>query len=487
MIRARARSIRAAVAMTAVLAATTALMLSCATKAAAPAPNAASAQAAQPPAAATAPPASALPTTAAPSVPAPAAPEVRPEPSMSAPVSEKPEISLPRRSPMPENLIVASLHEPVPPVPAKPAAPAPANAAPPLAAPSAPTPAPKAVAAPAAPAAAPAPVAKAPKPAPAKPAPPPKAPAPAAKVLEPEPKNAASAQAIALDPAQTSQGAITRRMTAVVGTRFEVPFEGTGWTYLGETSAKPGIGYDSRRFVGSSLVFVLNPIMAGDYVLRFQRQDTLRGISYEDLVSVAVAPKPAAISPSPAAPVTSAEPSTKANGVAASSSAQVASVALPPVASASPGTGLSAAAPGGVALAGAVAPAAMPTGAAPATPTASGPAATQAGATTTYAAVPVSSLTTPEAALAQARSAVAAGQAQGALDALDRLIALAPAGTDEACLLYGQALELNGPTKDIKRAYSYYKRLRDDYPESAFWDAADERASYIERHYFDIR
>jgi len=282
-------------------------------------------------------------------------------------------------------------------------------------------------------------------------------------------------------------------MTAVVGTRFEVPFEGTGWTYLGETSAKSGIGYDSRRFVGSSLVFVLNPIMAGDYVLRFQRQDTLRGISYEDLVSVAVAPKPAAISPSPAVPAASVEPSTKANGVAASSSAPSANVALPPVASAGVPTAQatsavpSVTAPGGAAFAGAAAPATMPTNASPATPAASGPAATQAGATTTFAAVPVSSLITPEAALAQARSAVAAGQAQAALDALDRLIALAPAGTDEACLLYGQALELNGPTKDIKRAYLYYKRLRDDYPESAFWDAADEKASYIERHYFDIR
>ena len=59
--------------------------------------------------------------------------------------------------------------------------------------------------------------------------------------------------------------------------------------------------------------------------------------------------------------------------------------------------------------------------------------------------------------------------------------------TDEALLLYGQALELNGPTKDIKRAYEYYKKLRDEYPESAFWDQADARVSYIERHYFDIR
>ena len=64
---------------------------------------------------------------------------------------------------------------------------------------------------------------------------------------------------------------------------------------------------------------------------------------------------------------------------------------------------------------------------------------------------------------------------------------LAPTGTDEAFFLYGQALELNGPTKDIKRAYAYYEKIRDEYPESAFWDRANDRVSYIERHYFDIR
>ena len=103
------------------------------------------------------------------------------------------------------------------------------------------------------------------------------------------------------------------------------------------------------------------------------------------------------------------------------------------------------------------------------------------------AALPVASLTTPDAALAQARSELAAGRPQGALDALDRLMVLAPSGTDEALLLYGKALEANGPQKDIKRSYAYYLKLRDDYPESPFWDEAAARIDYIERHYFDIR
>ena len=88
---------------------------------------------------------------------------------------------------------------------------------------------------------------------------------------------------------------------------------------------------------------------------------------------------------------------------------------------------------------------------------------------------------------------MAAGHAQAALEVLDRISTLAPVGspasgaTDEACMLYAKALELTGPQKDIKRAYLYYKKVRDEFPESAFWDEAAARSFYIERHYFDIR
>jgi len=86
-----------------------------------------------------------------------------------------------------------------------------------------------------------------------------------------------------------------------------------------------------------------------------------------------------------------------------------------------------------------------------------------------------------------AKEALASGRVQGAVDALDRLLSLYPSGTDEAFYLYAQALELNGPLKDIQRAYALYKKLCSDYPQSLFWDASAERVSYIERRYFDIR
>jgi tetratricopeptide (TPR) repeat protein len=266
-------------------------------------------------------------------------------------------------------------------------------------------------------------------------------------------KNAASAESLAVltNPVSEAKPDIARNFAAVEGTRLEIPFDGSGWTYLGEQTQKEGIAYDSRRFQGSSLVFVLNPTKTGDYVLRFQRQDSLRGLSYEELVGVTVAPKPAAQS-SPSAPP--ASPGVVAAGPA------VAVPASPVVGAMSPAVA-------------AASPAALPasTAALPSPAPMPDPA----------------SLSTPEAALAAARSELGAGRPQGALVALDRLLALAPTGTDEAYLLYGRALEANGPQKDIKRAYAYYKKLRDDYPESPFWDEADARVSYIDRHYFDIR
>jgi outer membrane protein assembly factor BamD (BamD/ComL family) len=93
----------------------------------------------------------------------------------------------------------------------------------------------------------------------------------------------------------------------------------------------------------------------------------------------------------------------------------------------------------------------------------------------------------PEALLQAAKAELAGGRVANAVAALDRFLELRPEGLDEVFYLYGVALEQNGPTKDIKKAYAWYKKLRDGYPQSQFWDLAAARMSYIERQYFDIR
>jgi hypothetical protein len=455
--------------------------------------------------------------SAAPAAAAPGAAAAGASPRIASAADAKPEVSFPYRRPAPRFLIVASLHEPVPPTRASAAKRLPATAAPPAVAPATVTPAavaeaPKAATPAPAPASQTAPVkaeapakaaapAKAPvaakpaTPAPAKDAPakavaaaPAKAEA-AAKAPAPEPRNAASAQAIALDLASADkQGEISRKLSIVQGSRFEIPFEGTGWTYLGEKTAKQGIAYDSRRFEGSSLVFVLNPVKPGDFILRFQRQDSLRGLSYEELVGVNVTAKPNAAPANATAPA--AAPAATPAAAAAGAAAPIASPAATAAGAATPVAGPAAAS--STAASTGRAAAAASTAAANTSAASAGTAAAPAGSAATPASADLhlagaASLATPEAALAAARSELGAGRAQGALDALGRLLALSPEGTDEALLLFGQALELNGPNKDIKRAYSYYRKLRDDFPESAFWDKAAERVSYIERHYFDIR
>ncbi len=251
-------------------------------------------------------------------------------------------------------------------------------------------------------------------------------------------------QAIVVDPSAEKIPDVSRSVAVTAGSRFELPFEGSGWTYLGERTGKDGVRYDGRRFDGASIVFSLTASKEGEYVLRFQRQDALRGISYEEHVGVKVSPRGSA-----------------AAGASVGVSPVGAAVTAASGAPSSGGAGQTAAA-GQTAV-----------------PEASG----AAPSSTSGAALP----DTPEGMLLYAREQLAAGKPQSAIEALDRFFVRYPAGMDEAFYLYGLALEQSGPLKDIKRALSFYKIVRDDYPESPFWDKATARISYIERHYFDIR
>ncbi|HRY81783.1 MAG TPA: hypothetical protein P5313_15315, partial [Spirochaetia bacterium] len=93
----------------------------------------------------------------------------------------------------------------------------------------------------------------------------------------------------------------------------------------------------------------------------------------------------------------------------------------------------------------------------------------------------------PEELLRLAREDLAASRIAGVLEVLDRYMLLFPFGSDEAHYLYAKAYEQNTPYRDIKKAYSNYRRVRDEWPRSPFWKESAERVSYIERHYFDIR
>jgi tetratricopeptide (TPR) repeat protein len=80
-----------------------------------------------------------------------------------------------------------------------------------------------------------------------------------------------------------------------------------------------------------------------------------------------------------------------------------------------------------------------------------------------------------------------AGRIAGALAILDQFKEYYPAGSDEAWWLYGQILEAQSPSRDIRSALDYYRRLVREYPQSSRYDDARRRIAYLERYYFNIQ
>jgi outer membrane protein assembly factor BamD (BamD/ComL family) len=73
-----------------------------------------------------------------------------------------------------------------------------------------------------------------------------------------------------------------------------------------------------------------------------------------------------------------------------------------------------------------------------------------------------------------------------ALGLLDQFQEQYPPGSDEAWWLYGQFLEANSPSRDLRSALDYYHRLIREYPQSSRYNDARRRIAYLERYYFNI-
>lgn len=280
---------------------------------------------------------------------------------------------------------------------------------------------------------------------------------PAAKTADkaaskpPEKEASPAKPAVSLPPAPAStviapvsgDAVPERTLESPKGSPLELVFPGSGWVYLGETSGREGIRYDSRRFDGASAVFLFAADREGDYVLRFQRQDPVTGEPESRLVGLKIK-EPASFAERKPAEKPAASPSAEAAPAAASRAGTVDTGPASPATAGEPGTA-----------------------------EASG--------------FPRELPSSPDELLRLARAELAANRVSSALEALDRYVSLFPFGSDEAFYLYAKAYEQNTPYRDIKKAYGYYRQVRDEWPRSPFWKDAAERATYIERHYFDIR
>lgn len=78
-----------------------------------------------------------------------------------------------------------------------------------------------------------------------------------------------------------------------------------------------------------------------------------------------------------------------------------------------------------------------------------------------------------------------------ALDQLDYYFTVTDGTADEytdyALFMKGQILEQNSACKNIKESLNAYKELVNNYPDSTYWNKAQDRAVYLERFYFSVR
>jgi len=93
----------------------------------------------------------------------------------------------------------------------------------------------------------------------------------------------------------------------------------------------------------------------------------------------------------------------------------------------------------------------------------------------------------PSVYVSRAKQEFDAGRIDSALTILDTMKQRYPSGTDEAWWLYGQLLEANSSSRDIRLALDYYRRLVNEYPQSPRAGDAQRRIAYLERYYINIR
>lgn len=92
-----------------------------------------------------------------------------------------------------------------------------------------------------------------------------------------------------------------------------------------------------------------------------------------------------------------------------------------------------------------------------------------------------------DALLAQAQEYFYEENYPASLETLNKFFEIAVKDFDAAYYLKGQVLESKSPVKNVKEAKKAYKHVIDSYPQSPFWERSQNRFTYLNRFYFDIR
>lgn len=300
------------------------------------------------------------------------------------------------------------------------------------------------------------------------------APVPTEKEASPAPKASQSEQK-AKTPVPAEDEKPSRSVTVKNSQYLDVIYPGSGWIYLGEKDANDLMRYYGRKVSpdGEETKFTLKATKSGSTVLHFYKNDALAGKFIEDYLAVSVsteterdthvsAPNYADYVPKGQRgknlPAEEAAP--KATEAVTERPAQAESKSSPKiVASSSTGTSIE---------------------------RSSGSTAQiqeQRPASQNQAANVASGDL-----LKKAQSEYDAKQYAQCLETIQEFYKNADESKmDQALYLEARALEAPSPSRNIKSALHTYQTLVNRYPQSSLWEAANNRITYIQRMYIDIR
>lgn len=265
------------------------------------------------------------------------------------------------------------------------------------------------------------------------------------------------------EPDNSNDIKVSRSVKLKKGQRLEITYPGEGWVYLGELSAQKGIKYQQRKLQNNSSLFHFGTEKVGTYILNFSHFDAFSDKFISDAVLVEVEDSierqtgntiaaPPYINDSDNFPLEqppkidnikqnhenaqNVEPE-KTQPVYEKNDTSV--YALPDLVTSSDEINADS-----------------------------------------------KSNIIPEEILQKVEQFISAGDALSALNKLEEFFVHASSLLDKALFLRGKAYEINGKEKNIKLALKAYRHLCDAYPESPYWNQADERIRYINRFYINI-
>jgi hypothetical protein len=303
------------------------------------------------------------------------------------------------------------------------------------------------------------------------------APVPTEKEASPVPKASQSEQK-AKTPVPAEDEKPSRSVTVKNSQYLDVIYPGSGWIYLGEKDANDLMRYYGRKVSpdGEETKFTLKATKSGSTVLHFYKNDALAGKFIEDYLAVSVsteterdthvsAPNYADYVPKGqrGRNTEQASPEQKAQTESQRPALEESPAKPKIVASSSTGTAIER------------------TSNASAQPqeerTSTRPASNAAAGT------PVSGDL-----LKKAQSEYDAKQYAECLATIQEFYKNADESKmDQALYLEARALEAPSPSRNIKSALHTYQTLVNRYPQSSLWEAANNRITYIQRMYIDIR